>query len=166
MLGHFAHLRLSSSIQIIFWGWDSVNLWLITGPGWMGFRYHLINSVCGFIRFTMCTGKKQEDSRCVVSQQEPDKIIFQTQQSLSVLYLLYKLRVWYVNTEFYTENYPWISGSIYSALQPILKSKPGKKLILVLFLIWETPSPPKEVEIFHFQPSAFNWKLCPIPTWS
>lgn len=55
---------------------------------------------------------------------------------------------------------------MYSAFQPILISNPGKKLILVLFLIWETPSPPKEVASFHFQPVAFKWKLCPIPTWS
>lgn len=63
-----------------------------------------------------------------------------------------------------SRTYPWISGSTYSALQPILKSKPGNKPIDVLFLIWETPSPPKLVESFHFHPVAFIWKLWPMPT--
>lgn len=92
---------------------------------------------------------------------------------ISDSFVMFKILRWYCQSTFKTssekktedgETHPWISGRMYSALQPIRKSKPGNTPIDVLFRICEIPSPPKQVESFHFHPVAFKWKLCPIPT--
>lgn len=89
-------------------------------------------------------------------------IVFSNQTSTEFPSFL--VHIWQLSMNNLT--YPWISGRMYSALYAILKSNPGNKLTDVLFLNWEIPSPPKQVEIFHCHPVKLWWKLCPMPTCS